>query len=121
MLLRRWGVAWAFGCALAAPAAAHAAEVTFDLRIERGQVPQNMRRIRVTQGDAVRLRWRADRATIVHLHGYDIETNVAPGAVAEMSFTARATGKFPVSVHKPKAGGGHAHDPPLAYIEVYPR
>jgi FtsP/CotA-like multicopper oxidase with cupredoxin domain len=106
---------------LIAHGAADAAEVTFDLRIERGQVQQNMRRIRVKQGDEVNLRWTADRTTMLHLHGYDIEMTVAPGSVAAMSFTARATGRFPVSVHKPKAGGGHSHGPPLTHIEVQPR
>jgi FtsP/CotA-like multicopper oxidase with cupredoxin domain len=100
---------------------ANAAEVTYDLRIERGRVPVTMRLIRVKQGDTVRLRWSTDRATIVHLHGYDIETKVEPGAAAAMSFTAYATGRFPVSVHKPKEGGGHSHDPPLTHVEVYPR
>jgi hypothetical protein len=80
-----------------------------------------MRLIRVKQGDTVKLRWRADRATILHLHGYDIEAKAEPGAVAEMGFTARATGRFPVSVHKPKQDGGHAHEPPLVHVEVYPR
>jgi hypothetical protein len=38
-----------------------------------------------------------------------------------MPFTARATGRFPVSVHKPQAAGGHTHDPPLVHVEVHPR
>ena len=101
--------------------AARAAELTFDLHIERGSVPANMRLVRVAQGDMVKLRWTADRATMLHLHGYDIEVTVNPGAVAEMSFTARATGRFPVSVHTPQAGGGHAHEPPLLHVEVRPR
>src|ERR1700682_4642973 len=50
-----------------------AADVEFSLRIERGRVPANMRIIRVKQGDNVTLRWSTDRATVVHLHGYDIE------------------------------------------------
>ncbi len=118
-----------FGCLLAllfvltgfGTTRASADEVTYDLRIERGRVPATMRLIRVKQGDTVRLRWSTDRATILHLHGYDIETKVAPGAAAAMSFTANATGRFPVSVHKPKEGGGHSHDPPLTHVEVYPR
>jgi hypothetical protein len=97
-----------------------AAELTFDLHIERGSVPANMRLVRVAQGDMVKLRWTADRATMLHLHGYDIEVTVNPGAVAEMSFTARATGRFPVSVHAPQAGGGHTHEPPLLHVEVRP-
>jgi FtsP/CotA-like multicopper oxidase with cupredoxin domain len=100
---------------------AKAEEVTFDLRVEHGRVPANMRLIRVKQGDVVKLRWSTDRTTILHLHGYDIEMKVEPGAMAEMSFTARATGRFPVSVHKPKEGGGHTHDPPVVHVEVHPR
>jgi hypothetical protein len=100
---------------------AGAAELTFDLRIERGSVPANMRLVRVTQGDVVKLRWTADRATALHLHGYDIELTVTPGAAADMAFTARATGRFPVSVHTPQAGGGHTHEPPLLHVEVHPR
>jgi hypothetical protein len=100
---------------------AKAEEVTFDLRVERGRVPANMRLIRVKQGDVVKLRWSTDQTTILHLHGYDIEVKVEPGAMAEMSFTARATGRFPVSVHKPKQGGDHTHDPPLVHVEVHPR
>ena len=80
-----------------------------------------IRLIRVKQGDAVRLRWTSDRPIVVHLHGYDIETRVEPGAVAEMAFTARATGRFPVEEHKP-AARGHSHgEAPLVRIEVRPR
>jgi hypothetical protein len=58
---------------------------------------------------------------VLHLHGYDIELKVEPGRAAEMAFTAHATGRFPVSVHVPAAGGGHTHDPPLIHVEVQPR
>jgi hypothetical protein len=101
---------------------AQGAEVVFDLRIEKGKVAPNMRLIRVKQGDAVRLRWTTDRPIVVHLHGYDIERKVVPGAVAEMAFEARATGRFPVEEHKPDAKGGHSHgEAPLVRIEVRPR
>ena len=103
-------------------AAAQAPEVTFDLKIEKGKVAQNMRLIRVHQGDAVKLRWTADRPIVLHLHGYDIEKKVEPGAVAEMAFEARATGRFPIEEHKPNARGGHSHgEAPLVRIEVRPR
>jgi hypothetical protein len=102
--------------------ATKASELTFDLQIERGRVPANMRLIRVKQNDVVKLRWKSDRSLLLHLHGYDIEQKVEPGAVAEMTFTARATGKFSVHVHTPKAGsGGHTHEAPVVQIEVYPR
>lgn len=101
---------------------AQGTEVTFDLKIEKGKVAQNMRLIRVKQGDAVKLRWATDRPIVLHLHGYDIEKKVEPGAVAEMAFEARATGRFPVEEHNPNAKGGHAHgEAPLVRIEVRPR
>jgi hypothetical protein len=100
---------------------AQAAELTFDLRIDNGHLPENMRLIRVHQGDIVRLRWSADRPVTVHLHGYDIETSVEPGRVGEMRFTARATGRFPVHAHTSgDAGDAHA-EAALVYLEVYPR
>jgi hypothetical protein len=105
-----------------AGAVAQAPEVMFDLKVEKGKVAPNMRLIRVKQGDAVKLRWTTDRPIVLHLHGYDIETKVEPGAIAEMVFAARATGRFPVEEHKPDAKGGHSHgEAPLVRIEVRPR
>ena len=106
----------------AASAIAQAPEVVFDLKIEKGRVPPSMRLIRVKEGDAVKLRWTSDKPIVLHLHGYDIETKVEPGTVAEMAFAARATGRFPVEEHKPNAKGGHSHgEAPLVRIEVRPR
>ena len=97
-------------------------QVTFEIKIEKGKVVPSMRLIRIRQGDAVKLRWTSDRLIVVHLHGYDIETKVEPGRIAEMAFTARATGRFPIEEHKPNVKGGHAHgEAPFARIEVHPR
>jgi hypothetical protein len=102
---------------------AKGAELTFNLRIENGRVPDDMRVIRVKQGDVVTLRWNVDQPVILHLHGYDIERRVEPGAVGEMSFTAGATGRFPAHAHPVGARpGSRAHEEaPLVYVEVYPR
>ncbi len=101
---------------------AQAPEIVFELRIENGRVAQNMRLVRVRQGDAVKLRWTSDRPILLHLHGYDIETKVEPGTTAETNFIARATGRFPIEEHKPDRRGGHAHgEAPLVRIEVRPR
>ena len=100
---------------------AKADELTFELRIERGHVPANMRLIRVKQGDVVKLRWSSDRSIALHLHGYDIERKIEPGVVAEMTFTARATGRFPVQEHQAVSGGGHTHGAPIVQVEVLPR
>jgi hypothetical protein len=98
---------------------AGAAELTFDLHIERGRVAENMSVIRVKQGDVVRLRWSTDRSIILHLHGYDVERKIEPSAIGVMEFAAQATGRFPVEVHR--SPGGHSHgETPLVRIEVYP-
>src|SRR5262245_59902291 len=98
-----------------------AAEVTYALTIANGRLPENMRLIRVKQNDVVKLEWRTDRPLTVHLHGYDIEQELKPGAVTEMTFTARATGRFTVEPHIGRTpSGGHAHGDVLVTIEVYP-
>jgi hypothetical protein len=115
---RKWMLVLVFSLGFAA----QAEELTFELRVESGRVPDNMRLIRVKQGDTVRLRWSTDRTIMLHLHGYDIEKKVEPGTIAEMTFAARATGRFPIEVHTSKEGGGKAHgEAPLVQIEVYPR
>jgi len=99
---------------------AFAAELAFDLPIEQGRLPEAKRLIRVHEGDVVRLRWSSDRPLILHLHGYDIEKRIAPGAPAEFAFTANATGRFSIEIHGSGDGNGHG-EAPLAVIEVYPR
>jgi len=102
-------------------AVADAAEVTYALTIANGRVPDNMRLIRVKQNDVVKLEWRTDKPLTVHLHGYDIEQELQPGTVMEMTFTARATGRFTVEPHIGRTpSGGHAHGDVLVTIEVYP-
>jgi len=86
----------------------------FDLRIENGRVSGNIKTVQVQQDEAVELRWSADRRTVVHLHGYDIEITANPGQVQVMSFRARASGRFPIESH----GDRHAV---LVYLEVHPR
>ena len=108
-------------CAAVVPQAANAAEVTFVLRIENGHVPENMQLIRVKQNDVVRLQWSADRRMTIHLHGYDIEKEITPGTMTEMTFAARATGRFTVEPHLAREpSGGHTHGDVLVTIEVYP-
>lgn len=99
-----------------------AAELSFDLHLQDGRVPENMRLIRVSEGDVVTLRWTSDRPLLLHLHGYDIEWRVQPGSVASSAFTARLSGRFPVHAHATSGNANdHAHqDSPLVYLEVYP-
>jgi hypothetical protein len=117
------GLALALLMVAAGSVGAAAADLAFDLRIEQGRVIETARLMRVHEGDAVKLRCTSDWPVVLHLHGYDIEKRIAAGAVAELAFTASATGRFPIEIHSPAAeAGGHAHEGvPLAIIEVYPR
>ena len=86
----------------------------FELRIENGRLAVGRKTIRVKRDDAVELNWFADRPTVLHLHGYDIEVTVDAGKPQTMSFKARATGRFPVETHDRR----HTV---LLYLEVHPR
>ena len=120
-MIRMLNLIGALLVACATLAMAQSREVVFDLKIEKGRVAPNMRLVRVKQGDVVKLRWTSDRPIVLHLHGYDIERRVEPGSVAEMSFVARATGRFPVEEHKADMKGGHSHGAALVRVEVVPR
>jgi len=87
-----------------------------DLMIHHGKVDVERKTVRITEGDLVELRWSSNESRVVHLHGYDIETEVTPSSPVVMRFDAVLTGRFPVEAH----GGGHGHKP-LLYLEVYPK
>lgn len=89
---------------------------SFELALAGGRVAAERSTLRVKQGDKVELRWTSDRPIALHLHGYDLETKVAPQAPASMTFTASIAGRFPVTEH---ARGAHHHRAVL-YLEVHP-
>jgi hypothetical protein len=91
---------------------------SFEIHIAERRVPPAQRVLRATEGERVELRWSADESLVLHLHGYDIETRVAPGRIAVMAFPARLTGRFPVEIHG--AGGRHRHRA-LLHVEIHPR
>ena len=93
----------------------------FSVSIEKRKVVGE-RTIRVTQGDRVQLNWQTDEKVELHLHGIDQKTEVLQGAGGTMRFTAKATGRFPVTSHGFGNEAGHHHGPgALAYVEVYPK
>lgn len=89
----------------------------FELAIRGGALPAEQRVLRVHVGDDVVLRWTSDRALTLHLHGYDIEVRVVPGAPTTMRLSARAAGRFPIELHDERPG----REATLAYLEVHPR
>ena len=89
----------------------------FELAVRNGELPAELRVVRVRQGDDVTLRWTTDKALSIHLHGYDIEMPLTPAGAVSMKFTARASGRFPVEIHAHGRGGHRV----LAHVEVHPR
>jgi hypothetical protein len=100
-------------------ALAQASLRTFEIQIAERRVPPAQRVLRATVGERVELRWSADEPLVLHLHGYDIETRVAPGKPAVTAFTARLTARFPVAIHG-EGGSKHRHRA-LLHVEIHPR
>lgn len=127
MRARAIRVAWMTLAALVAASLPHqmrADELTLVLAIKSGAVTADQRILHVRKDDRVRLRVTSDRPAVLHLHGYDIELNVAPQAGSEVVFTAHATGRYPIHFHAADAapaGHAHRHGSALAYLEVRPR
>ena len=105
----------------AIPAGAGAADtVMFELSITGYELSTAEDVLRVHEGDRVEIHLQSDTATIVHLHGYNIEVPVSPGVAGKMAFEANATGRFPVMLHGKHSDGGN-RDGALFYLEVQPR
>ncbi|MBD2750861.1 hypothetical protein IC232_29920 [Microvirga sp. BT688] len=88
----------------------------FDIALENGRVAGGPQVVRIVRGDQVDILWTSNRAVTLHLHGYDIEITTTPGTPQRMTFTARATGRFPVEIHD-VTGRNRA----LIHVEVHPR
>ena len=102
---------------------ARAEEVTvLDVTIAERKIVGGVETLRVAEGANVELRWSADEAVELHLHGYEIAIQVPAGGTASMVFAAVATGRFPISHHGfgDTMGQEHSHGP-ILYLEVYPK
>jgi hypothetical protein len=62
--------------------------------VTRGEVTK----LRFEQGDTVKFRVRSDVADHVHVHGYDLMKDVAPGQTITFSFPADITGIFEIEL-----------------------
>ena len=118
---RRWV---ALFCLVAAPLgfAAAAPEKTFDLAIVHGSLNVEQRVLRVSKGDALRLRVSSDTPGELHLHGYRLAATVAPGVASEIAFKAYATGRYRLEWHPAgQTQSASHHGAPLATLEVRPQ
>jgi FtsP/CotA-like multicopper oxidase with cupredoxin domain len=73
--------------------------------------------IRAAKGDTVRIVVRSDVPDEIHLHGYDIEKEAAPGKPARFKFKADAEGAFELESHVAEDAG---KEPLLARLLVGP-
>lgn len=97
----------------AAPAAVPVGPKVFELRVKNGKLAGGPAVIKVAEGDEVVLRISTDKSDELHLHGYDLHAHLKPGAVAELRFSAKRTGRFEYELHK-------AHVD-LGALEVHPK
>ena len=70
------------------------------VQIAGGQVSGDTGRVPVAAGTEVTLSVTSDVADEVHVHGYDLEAELTPGAPAEITFDATVTGVFEVELHE---------------------
>jgi len=63
-----------------------------------GRVRGGVQTFSFEPGDRIRLIVRADVADHVHVHGFDLFTDVAPGRPAQFTFRADLTGSFEVEL-----------------------
>ena len=69
------------------------------IRIQaRGDGSGSIRRVAIKQGQRVTLIVSADVSDEVHVHGYDLMADVAPGSPARISFEASVPGRFEVEL-----------------------
>jgi FtsP/CotA-like multicopper oxidase with cupredoxin domain len=74
--------------------------VLIEATVTGDKVETASRRVRIDRGQKVRIRVQADRAEEVHLHGYDLSADLAPGRPAAIDFTADAPGVFEVELEQ---------------------
>jgi hypothetical protein len=106
-------IAALFGMAITS---AHAEDRVFALEIHGEGPTAKPQVLEVRQNDQVVIRVSSDKPVQVHLHGYDIESDVVPNVVTSLRFTATATGRFPIEIHSKEP----LEQRPLAYLEVRP-
>ena len=73
--------------------------------------------IEATRGETVRIVVTSDAADEIHLHGYDVYRDVAPGRPARFRFKADIEGIFEIESHEAEHAG---KDPLIARLTVSP-
>ena len=88
------------------------------IQIRGGKVVGGPSEITVQNGDVVRIVVSSDAPDDIHLHGYDIEKQAAPGQPARFRVNADIEGSFEIESHVAEDAG---RDPLVARLNVEPR
>ena len=83
----------------AAPSTTAAAGQRIEVTVTGGQVSGDTGRVPVPAGEHVTLVVTSDAADELHVHGYDLSADLAPGAPATVEFDATIPGVFEVELH----------------------
>jgi type V secretory pathway adhesin AidA len=73
---------------------------TIAVTVRDGEPVGGLARATVKQGDPVTIVVDADTADEVHVHGYDLKANVAPGKPARVAFSATLAGGFEIELEE---------------------
>jgi len=76
------------------------AETIIDIVVTNGVPTPATGQVAVPLGNTVRLFITADAADEVHVHGYDLTADIAPGGPVELTFVADIPGSFAVEFHE---------------------
>ena len=87
------------------------------INVKGGVIAGDVKSIEVAKGDTVRIVVSSDVADEIHLHGYDIEKEAAPGKPARFKFKADVEGAFELESHVAEDAG---EEPLLARLLVGP-
>lgn len=82
-----------------APATTAPAGRRIEVTVTGGQVSGDTGRVPVPAGERVTLVVTGDAADELHVHGYDLTAELAPGAPATVEFDATIPGVFEVELH----------------------
>ncbi len=82
------------------------------IQVKGGQPVGGEAKVEVTKGETIRLAVNSDVTDEVHVHGYDLSREVAPGQPVRMRFKANLEGVFEVELEESAV--------PIAQLEVRP-
>jgi hypothetical protein len=74
------------------------ASVPLEVTIRGGEPVGGIVRVTATKGDIVVVAVRSDVVEHVHVHGYDLTADVAPGKPARVRFRSSLTGRFEIEL-----------------------